>query len=125
MYTSESILEAYRNIRVLVLGANGFIGRWVSRLLTRAGAQLSLAVRNPDLAKQIFMVYQVDGTLYRVDARELTQVESLFSMVKPQITFNLAGYGVDPRERDGQDAADQCRAACNLPPGAFRVSRRS
>ncbi len=89
---------------MLVLGANGFIGRWVSRLLTSAGAELSLAVRDPELARQVFVAYQVDGALYGLDVGDPTQVESLFSEVKPQITFNLAGYGVDPRERDERDA---------------------
>jgi len=121
MFTRESILEAYRNTRVLVLGANGFIGRWVSRLLTSAGSELSLAVRDPELARQVFMTYQVDGAVYGLDAGDSTQVESLFSEVKPQITFNLAGYGVDPRERDERDAA---RINAELPSTCCQVLSR-
>jgi len=121
MSTRASILKAYRHSRVLVLGANGFIGRWVSRLLTHAGAELSLAVRDMELANQVFVTYQIEGALYGLDAGDPAQVESLFSKVNPQITFNLAGYGVDPRERDEGDAT---RINTELPPICCQVLSR-
>ena len=94
------LLENYRNVRTLVLGANGFIGRWVGRLLAQAGSVLTLAVRNPMEAVEIFSAYQVYGHPYQIDLGDFRQVERLISDVKPAIIFNLAGYGVDPEECD-------------------------
>lgn len=95
-----SILNAYRGVRVLVLGAGGFIGRWVCRLLSGSGAHLSLAVRQEAMARQVFRDFQVTGELLEIDLQDFSRVEQLLQQAQPAITFNLAGYGVDPMERD-------------------------
>ena len=67
--------RGYEGVRVAVLGASGFIGQWVVRKLAGQGARVCAIGRDSDLL----------DTLRRL---------------RPSITFNLAGYGVDPSERD-------------------------
>lgn len=88
----------YRGVTVAVLGASGFIGRWVARHLTDAGARVILIVRNsaslpPSVRKAAASVIEAD--LSHEDA-----VRDLIASVSPAVVFNLAGYGVDRAERD-------------------------
>jgi nucleoside-diphosphate-sugar epimerase len=94
----------YRTARVLVLGASGFIGRWVARSLCARGAKVGLVVRHRTSAEQIFHKFGVRGDIYELDLRASLAVRNLFEEFKPAITFNLAGYGVDPSERDEETA---------------------
>lgn len=90
----------YRSRRVLVLGANGFIGRWVARALTAAGAALVLVDRDAKRAEAIFNAYEIRGEFLAVDIIAPGAMEQLFRNTRPDIAFNLAGYGVDPSERN-------------------------
>jgi nucleoside-diphosphate-sugar epimerase len=94
----------YRGQRVVVLGASGFIGRWVSLALCELGANVHLVVRNKGLAKRVFLEYDVHGEIFEVDLRYDDAVRTLFQKIRPSITFNLAGYGVDSSERDEEIA---------------------
>ena len=94
--------EVYGGQRVLVLGAAGFIGRWVARKLSEVGADLCLAVRDRAAAETVFSNYQISGEITVVDVERSRDVAELIARVKPCITFNLAGYGVDPTESDEQ-----------------------
>lgn len=91
---------AYAGRRVLVLGAGGFIGRWVSRALTAAGAELVLGIRDRASAKDIFAAWGVRGTPVEVDLRPDGAAARVVGAYAPMVTFNLAGYGVDRTERD-------------------------
>jgi UDP-glucose 4-epimerase len=99
----------YVGVKVLVLGASGFIGRWVARSLCAYGAHVYLAVRDTASAATIFAQYGVQGELYRVDLANTHEVRKLFQTVRPSITFNLAGYGIDRNERN-QETAYQVNA---------------
>lgn len=90
----------YVGIKVMVLGAAGFLGRWVARLLTASEAQLCLVVRDAPSAQAIFAQYGVQGELRVIDLRDAAQLQHLYEHYRPTITFNLAGYGVDQSERD-------------------------
>jgi UDP-glucose 4-epimerase len=76
----------YKDATAVVVGASGFIGRWVARKLVEQGARVCVIGR-ADIEKL--------GDIYR--------------RVRPSITFNLAGYGIDPLERD-EDAAYRVNA---------------
>lgn len=86
--------------RAVVLGASGFIGRWVARRLTLEGTALWCTARDPVGAARIFEQYEVTSTLCRLDVLATEDLAHLLREVKPHVVFNLAGYGVDQRERD-------------------------
>lgn len=87
-----------RGVRCLVLGASGFIGRWVARALTSAEADLYVVTRVPGAA---------DVDRWGIRAREVHadlvvpgDLEALVTTTQPDVVFNLAGYGVDRTQRD-------------------------
>lgn len=100
MTIAASYTRPYTGVHAVVVGAGGFIGRWVARYLCHAGAQVSLLVRNRATATAIFRNYQIAGALYEIDLCDAMQVCRLYTQLRPTITFNLAGYGVDRTERD-------------------------
>jgi nucleoside-diphosphate-sugar epimerase len=90
----------YRGVRVLVLGGGGFIGRQVARQLGLAGASLHLASRTPDRIADELARLGLTGIPLHTDLSRPGAGAELIRSVRPSITFNLAGYGVDPAERD-------------------------
>ena len=84
-------MSGYRGVRAAVLGASGFIGRWVARKLSDAGAQPYLVVRNRS---------GIQGEVIEADLLDTSALADLYRRIRPSITFNLAGYGVDASERD-------------------------
>ncbi len=96
MAVTESHVVAYRGRVVLVVGAAGFIGRHAARLLEAAGAEVHAVVR-PGSAGL------VSGRRSATVAAELSHrgaITQIVGALRPAVTFNFAGYGVDPRERD-------------------------
>jgi UDP-glucose 4-epimerase len=94
----------YTQAKVLVLGASGFIGRWVSRALSKRAGTLYLVVHNRKESDAIFSSYGVAGEVIETDLSNLPTVRDLLHDIRPDITFNLAGYGVDVSERDERAA---------------------
>lgn len=93
-------VSCYLGARALVFGAGGFIGRWVARALQEQGADVFLVVRDVTLAERILSQYGVTGEIIHADLLESERISDLIRSIQPQITFNLAGYGVDRSERD-------------------------
>ena len=104
MKQSHRLGEQYRKVPVLVLGAGGFIGRWVARALSSLGADLCLAVRDATRAEEIFSRYGVAGKMIAADLTNPESIRPLLLDARPAVLFNLAGYGVDPAERDEKTA---------------------
>jgi UDP-glucose 4-epimerase len=86
--------DAYRGRRVLLLGASGFIGRWVAQRLAEAGAVLHLGVRNAASAGAL------PGVVLEGDLAQPGVAEALIQRIRPAVAFNLTGYGIDPNESD-------------------------
>src|SRR5262245_16425374 len=99
----QSETSCYSGIRVLVLGATGFIGRWVARSLTQCGADLFLVVRTSSNAERVFPAYGIQGQVIELDLRQAHMVRRAIEKIQPSITFNLVGYGVDRSETNEQD----------------------
>ncbi len=90
----------YSGRRVLLLGATGFIGRWVARRLSAEGANLRVSVRNLNTFNDLQSIYQINGTPVVLDLGAAGPLAEEVHSWQPEIVFNLAGYGVDPEESD-------------------------
>ncbi len=90
----------YRGTRVAVLGAAGFIGRWVARALAERGAELCLVVRNAAVAMEVLRPLGLQGGIVAADLAQPGAVYNVLRPFEPAILFNLVGYGVDRSERD-------------------------
>lgn len=89
----------YRGVRALVLGASGFIGRHVAHALGGHQAELYIAGRDVRALKD--MTPRIPGAQsITCDLADANAIADLIRDLRPAVTFNLAGYGVDPRERD-------------------------
>lgn len=93
-------MAGYTGARALVLGASGFIGRWVAHALERQGAEVYPVVRSRSNAVALFAEYGISGEPVEADLTDDDSVRLVFEKVKPSVVFNLAGYGVDRSERD-------------------------
>jgi UDP-glucose 4-epimerase len=93
-------LDGYQGVRVAVLGASGFIGRWVVRLLGERKADLDLVVQDLAIAEEVFKDYQIQGRVHELELADFPAVREFISAIRPRILFNLAGYGVRKAERD-------------------------
>lgn len=98
--STTSPLEAYRDVPVIVFGASGFVGRWVARGLARQGADLHLPVRDAASLEPLRGPYGLSGRLWPLDLMQPGAAADLCRELRPALVFNLAGYGVDPAERD-------------------------
>jgi nucleoside-diphosphate-sugar epimerase len=90
----------YRGVPALVLGASGFIGAMVARALVARGAVVYAAGRDPE---RLISTLGRPGLCAHVIGADLSEPGAVARVVKsaaPSIVFNLAGYGVDPTERD-------------------------
>jgi UDP-glucose 4-epimerase len=90
----------YKGVRVAVFGAAGFIGRWVSNALCALGAKVYLIVRDRENSEKIFCRFDIDGNIVKIDLKDIQLVQMTLTDIKPSITFNLAGYGIDKSEND-------------------------
>ena len=94
----------------LVLGAGGFIGRWVVRELLGRGIRVVGIVRDEGRGHDAFAGWVTMPELKVVDLGRPGAVRGVIADVRPSTVFNLAGYGVDRDERD-ENAAEQVNHA--------------
>jgi len=101
----DSVYARYKGARAVVLGASGFIGRWVARALNAGGAELTLVVRDRSTGVKIFDEYGIRGDIQELNLQwQAELLGDLFHRIRPSIVFNLAGYGVDRNEREESSA---------------------
>lgn len=93
-----SIPPGYEGRRVLVTGAAGFVGRHVVAGLRKEGATVFALVRPGPIPG--WLTRDAGVRPITVDLRVTGLAAEVVTHVKPAITFNLAGYGVDPTEQD-------------------------
>jgi UDP-glucose 4-epimerase len=91
---------SYDGIRAAVLGGSGFIGRWVAKLLSDQGADLWIVGRDRSRLNSVSEAYSTTGTKINLDLAKANAFKKLFEEIKPDVTFNLIGYGVSHQERD-------------------------
>jgi len=123
---------SYRDVSVVVLGAGGFIGRWVARQLSADGARLVSVVRDPQVFEAVRQRWDIGGRVHRADLASPESVRRLCTELRPTVVFNLLGYGVDRRECDralawwlnGRLPAVLAEAIASTPPGEKWAGRR-
>ncbi len=98
--TDRAAHELYRGRRVAVLGATGFIGAWLARRLCACGAEPHLFLRDSVRAKRVFASHGIEGHRVELNLRDTQALREALHRIRPAITFNLAGYGVDRSEVD-------------------------
>jgi nucleoside-diphosphate-sugar epimerase len=59
-----------------------------------------LVVRDPASAARTFAEYKISGELVQADLSDARVIGNIYYRIRPAITFNLVGYGVDVTERD-------------------------
>ncbi len=89
---------------VLVTGADGFIGRWVARALSGAGARVTACVVDARAAADVLERWSVEADVLEADLVAPGVAESVLAETRPSVVFNLAGYGVGRDERDPERA---------------------
>lgn len=109
--------KLYKNKNVVILGASGFIGRWLARELGQNNANTFLFVRDKLAAKKIFEQYGVTGKVFELNLVENSGfLVDIFKRISPDVVFNLAGYGVNPSQRENHIAykinADLIQIVC-------------
>lgn len=100
----DALRTAYSGTTVLVLGASGFVGRWIARELARLGAHVVAGARDADAARDALRSVGARARLEVVDVAHAGLLASLLQRTRPAVVFNAIGYGVDRGERDADTA---------------------
>jgi len=101
----ERLATLYHDRRVLVLGAGGFIGRWVAATLEAVGVDVVRTVRQQTAAAtDVPTAAGGQGRIEVLDALSHDALRDLIAATRPAVTFNLVGYGVDRSERNPDTA---------------------
>jgi nucleoside-diphosphate-sugar epimerase len=108
--------SAYVGIPALVLGASGFIGAWTVRALHAAGADVTAVIRDRARAGRALGELASHVRLAVADLTSPATIDQLLDSAA--VVFNLAGYGVDRRERD-----PDCQHALNTELAAHVAAR--
>ena len=85
MNEMREILRVFRNKRILVTGANGFIGSHLIKALSLHGAEVGAIVRKPTELPSV-------SAIYIGDLKDSAFVHRCVKKCDPQIIFHLAAY---------------------------------
>jgi GDP-4-dehydro-6-deoxy-D-mannose reductase len=106
-------------MRALVIGADGFAGRWLVRHLADSGDEVA------PVAGPRFTPSPDTGDMHKVDVRDADAIGALVEARAPEAVFNLAGIS---RQGDREDAGEAVGisviGSVNLAMACARMSRR-
>ena len=86
----------YKNKKILITGATGFKGAWLSLWLKILGARVYGIGYNPNNNKKLFnqLNLKKDIKLKNIDIRDFKEINKHIKKVKPQIIFHLAAQPI-------------------------------
>jgi len=92
----NNYLNIYKGKKVLVTGHTGFKGSWLTIWLYKLGAEVVGISLDPKTPKDNFVLSKIGTKIkdYRVDIRNLTDVEKIIEKEKPEILFHLAAQPI-------------------------------
>jgi len=95
MYEPQS---KWQNTKVLVTGASGFIGSWLSATLLRLGAKVYGTCRHKVEPLSVYSILQLDKNItnYQIDITDKQQVYDMLNTVEPTVIFHLAAKAIVP-----------------------------
>lgn len=86
-------MNTLQHKKILITGATGFIGIKVTERLVELGSSISLLIRNQAAINKIpFLKDKVK--IYEADITNFKKVKEIVTLIKPQIVFHIAAFGV-------------------------------
>ena len=99
----ECNLKFFDGKRILVTGANGFLGSHIVERMIENNANLSIILRETSDLWRI-KEYLDNLNICYADIKDNEAVNDCLSTIKPEIIFHMAAYGVDSRKNDTLNA---------------------
>lgn len=92
----NSMLEFFKNKKILVTGHTGFKGSWLCKILTEAGAVVTGFSMQPPTEPNLFTISGVENDIKSVigDVRDLEYMKKVFLEAQPEIVFHLAAQPI-------------------------------
>lgn len=86
----------YKNKKVLVTGASGFKGGWLTELLLHWGAKVSDISLRPSTSPNLFTSLRLERRIkhYTADIRDADAMKKIFLKEKPTLVFHLAAQPI-------------------------------
>lgn len=90
------MISFFRGKTILVTGATGFKGSWLSYLLVRVGARVVGLSFCPHTAPNFYTILGVKNLIchYTADVRDFSKLQKIFRKEKPEIVFHLAAQAI-------------------------------
>jgi nucleoside-diphosphate-sugar epimerase len=99
MEENMAATNRFDNQKILITGANGFIGSHVVQKMVKEQANVSIIVReSSDLWRIEELKKEID--IHRIDLRDSSSIDHCVKQLKPDYIFHVGAYGVDSRQKD-------------------------
>lgn len=91
-FMEKRLAEFYKNKKILITGATGFKGSWLSLWLLEMGAKVYGVGYSPNKNKNLFYQLKLDRKIdYSItDIRNIKSLKKIISKFKPEIVFHMA-----------------------------------
>jgi len=90
------MMDFYRGKKVFITGHTGFKGTWMSKILLKAGAEVTGFSLDPPTQPSLFALSNIENQMisYKGDVRNLDLLCKTFSKVQPEIVFHFAAQPI-------------------------------
>ena len=86
----ETILETYKNKKILITGHTGFKGSWLTLWLSMIGVKLYGISLKPKRFDDHFNFIKTDIESHYLDLRDYTKIKKIVKKINPDLIFHLA-----------------------------------